>query len=121
MNTILVVDDEQRIRRIYKGLLERQGYKVIDVSNIVDARKYLKAVPIDLVLLDINMGEFSGDVLYEISRAFHRNVKIIVSSVYPTEDQKRTMPDAMDYFDKSEGNRVLLNKVARSLTKGPRF
>jgi len=115
MHTILVVDDEDRIRSIYKSLFERKGFKVIDASNIVDARKYLKTVQIDLILLDINMGELDGDILYEVARCFHQNIKIIVSSVYPVEDQRKLMPDALDYFDKSEGNRTLVQKVERAL------
>jgi len=112
MYTILVADDEKRIRNVYKGVLKQRGYKVVDVPNIIDARKYIKAVKVDLVLLDINMGELSGDILYEVSKCFHQNIKIIVSSVYSVEDQKRLMPHADDYFDKSEGNKVLLEKIS---------
>ncbi|VAX35681.1 hypothetical protein MNBD_UNCLBAC01-1178 [hydrothermal vent metagenome] len=117
MQTILVIDDEDRIRKTYKNFFENKGYKVIDASNIVDARKYLKAFSIDLILLDINMGEFGGDVLYEVAKSFHQDIKIIVSSVYPVEDQKKLMPQAADYFDKSEGTRVLMEKVEKILIR----
>ena len=116
MTTILVVDDEKRIRGIYKNLFQKNGYQVIESSNIAEARECLKTVKISLVLLDINMGEFNGDDLYEVVRCFHRDIKVIVSSVYPIEDQKKLIPEAADYFDKSEGNRILLEKVARALT-----
>ena len=115
MYTILVADDEKRIRNVYKGVLKQRGYKVVDVPNIIDARKYIKAVKVDLVLLDINMGELSGDILYEVSKCFHQNIKIIVSSVYSVEDQKRLMPHADDYFDKSDGNKDFIEKVSRLL------
>lgn len=112
MHTILVVDDEKRIRNVYKGLLKQSGYKVVDAPNIIDARKYLKANKVNLMLLDINMGELSGDILYEVSKCFHQNIKIIVSSVYSVEDQRKLMPQADDYFDKSEGNKTLLEKIS---------
>lgn len=115
MSTILVVDDEKKIRNTYKQLFEREGHTVLDCDNIVDARKFIKAVPVHLMLLDINMGEYGGDILYEISHAFHRKLRIIVSSVYPIDEQKHIMPDAYDFFDKSEGNKVLLQKVKGAL------
>lgn len=111
MLTILVVDDEYRIRNIYKNLFEQEGYYVIPAASIIEARTLLMAVPVDLMLLDINMGEYSGDILYEVTKSFHKNVKVIISSVYPLEDQKQLMPNALDYFDKAEGNKVLLEKV----------
>lgn len=111
MSTILIVDDEERIRKIYRLLFEQEGHNVILASNIIDARTFMKIIHIDLMLLDINMGELSGDILYEVTRCFHRGTKIIVSSVYPVEDQKNMMPGAIDHFDKSEGNKKLLEKV----------
>lgn len=118
MATILVVDDEERIRNIYRVLLEREGYNVVLSSNIIAARTFMKAIQIDLMLLDINMGELSGDILYEVARCFHRGVRIIVASVYPVEDQKMLIPGAVDHFDKSEGNKILLEKVRNVLDKG---
>ncbi|MBP9853571.1 MAG: response regulator [Candidatus Omnitrophica bacterium] len=111
MPTIMIVDDEERIRKMYRLLFEQEGYTVITASNINDARRFLKIIQVNLVLLDINMGEFSGDILYEIIQCFHPGTKLIVSSVYSIDDQRSIMPKADDYFDKSEGNKKLLDKV----------
>lgn len=118
METILVVDDEERICNVYKDTLKNQGYKVLTSLNIIEARKILKGIQIDLILLDINTGDLKGDVLYEILRSFHHHIKVIISSVYPIEEQKKIMPEATDYFDKSEGIRVLVEKVKKGLLKG---
>lgn len=111
MKTILLVDDEIRIRKAYRDFLSRTGYKVVDVGDIVEARKYIKAIKIDLVLLDINMGEYGGDILFEVIRNFHQGTKIIICSVYPREEQQLRIEGADDYFDKSEGFRKLLKKI----------
>ncbi len=117
MDTILVVDDEERICNIYRDSLQNQGYKVLTSLNIIEARKILKGIQIDLILLDINTGDLKGDVLYEILRSFHHQIKVIISSVYPVEEQRSIMPEATDYFDKSEGIRVLIEKVKKALKK----
>ncbi len=111
MNTILVVDDDERIRRIYETFLTRRGYMVLTAKDAVTAREILKHKMIDLMLLDINMGEVGGEILHEITTMFHKDVNIIVSSVFPLDDQEKIIPGAVDYYDKSQGLRVLLEKV----------
>ena len=69
----------------------------------------------DIVLLDINMPEVDGAILFELIRAFHKNVKVIVSSVYHIDEQKEKIKDADGYFDKSDGKDVLISLVSSLL------
>jgi DNA-binding NtrC family response regulator len=111
MKTILVVDDESRIRRIYATLLTAEGYNVIESSNGIDANEALRKEPIDLVLLDLRMPEINGNILYDVLMMFHKKVRVIVSSVYHVDRQKKIIPFAAEYHDKSQGIDDLLNKI----------
>jgi len=111
MQTILIVDDEERIRNAYGRLFIRNGFEVILAANAMAAKEMLVTEKIDLVLLDINMAPVDGSTLFETMRAFHKNVKVIVSSVYSIEDQKQLIESAADYFDKSDSVEILLKKV----------
>jgi DNA-binding response OmpR family regulator len=111
MKTILVVDDEERIRNVYVKILEREGFHMLSAATANDATELLLRNPVDLILLDINMIEVDGSILYEIAQTFHKNTKVIVSSVYPLEDQKTLIKDAADYYDKSDSIKVLIQKV----------
>ena len=115
MKKILVMDDEDRIRNIYVRLLTLEGYKVTGAQTALDAHDILKRESMDLILLDIKMPKVSGSVVYDVIEQFHRNLKVIVASVYPLEIQKRAVPGAWDYYDKSEGIEILLNKVKMAL------
>ncbi len=117
MRNILIVDDEEKIRIVYGRLLTREGFRVYEAANAVRANEILKDNPIDIVLLDINMPEVKGDALFELIRSFHQKTKVIVSSVYPLEDQERMVPGAHDYFDKSESMKILLQKIRANLPK----
>ena len=119
MKTILVVDDEARIRRIYKTLLSLEGYNVMEAPAAVEANEVLKKEDVDLVLLDIRMPEVEGNILWDVIGLFHRKVKVIVSSVYHVERQKRIVPYAADYYDKSQGLEVLLCKIGALLDNAP--
>jgi DNA-binding NtrC family response regulator len=115
MKTILVVDDESRIRRIYSTLLTAEGYNVIDTGSAIDANEILKTELVDLVLLDLRMPEVNGNVLYDVLGAFYKRVKVIVSSVYHIDRQKKIVPHAAEYHDKSQGIDILLDKIQNVL------
>ena len=114
MNTILIVEDEMPIRKVFARLLSAEGYVIFEAENAIVARDILWDKKIDLLLLDINMAEVSGDEFYPIVKLFHTHTKIIVTSVYPLEEQHRLIPGACDYFDKSEGLAALLEKIGKT-------
>ncbi|MFA6218023.1 MAG: response regulator [Candidatus Omnitrophota bacterium] len=118
MKKILVVDDEKNIRDMYASLLVSEGFKVIEASNASDTNEILKKENIDLVLLDIKMPDVDGQTLSEVIQLFHKKTKIIVSSVYHPEEQKRMISWAHDYYDKSQGIEVLLKKIKGVVENG---
>jgi len=111
METVLIVDDEKRIRKIYTQFFSRAGYNVIEASNAVDANDILVRENVDVMLLDINMPKVDGSTLHEITKSFHGRTKVIVASVYPVDDQKRIVKHAAGYYDKSQGLDKLLAEV----------
>ncbi len=58
-----------------------------------------------------------GADLIELIRSFHHNIKVIVSSVYPIDEQKERVRDADAYFDKSVGIDVLMEIVSSLLDR----
>jgi len=110
---VLVVDDEERIRSVFCKILQREGFHVIDAACAADAYDLLLKNPVDLILLDINMMEVDGTVLYEVVHLFCQKAKVIVTSVYPLEDQKRLIRGAEDYYDKSDSLQILIQKVQK--------
>lgn len=65
---ILVVDDEAAIRQSLLEILEEEGYDVLTAESAETARTFLNG-NIDLVLLDIKLGEDNGiDLLREIKQ-----------------------------------------------------
>jgi len=115
METILIVDDEQRIRRLYTQFFSREGFNVIAVSNAADANDTLLRERVDIMLLDINMPEVDGGILHDVANLFHKKVQVIVCSVYSIDDQKEIIKGAAGYYDKSQGLRELLKKVKAAL------
>jgi two-component system cell cycle sensor histidine kinase/response regulator CckA len=59
---VLLVDDEPMVRRAVRRMLQRQGYRVIEATDGVDALERLDAaeVPIAVVLSDVSMPKIGG-------------------------------------------------------------
>jgi CheY-like chemotaxis protein len=113
---ILIVDDQDRIRDIYRNLFINEGFGVIEAADAQAANEIIKNQQLDLILLDIKMPQVGGQTLYEVIRLFHKNkAKIVVSSVYPLTDQQQMVPGADDYYDKSQGVDILLTKIKKAL------
>lgn len=115
MKNILIIEDDAKMRKMYSQMLASEGYRVIEAANAMCANEALKADNINLILLDIKMPEVDGSVFYEITKLFHRQVKVIVSSVYSIDEQMRLVAEAADYHDKSQGVNILLTKIKRVL------
>jgi signal transduction histidine kinase/CheY-like chemotaxis protein len=82
--TVLVIDDEEIVRRTARATLERLGYEVVVAENGrqgLDAFRRL-ADRVDLVLLDMTMPVMSGEETFRELRIIRPEIKVILSSGY---------------------------------------
>ena len=115
MKRILIIDDERRIGQSYMVLLSEEGFEVKHASSAQEATNLLIRERFDLVLLDINMPEVDGKAMYEVIREYDRSLKVIVSSVYPVEEQVQSILGASAYHNKSQGVDILVAKIKELL------
>jgi len=118
MKRILIIDDERRIGQSYTALLSEEEFEVKYVSSAQEATNLLIREHFDLVLLDINIPGVDGKVMYEIIREYDRNIKVIVSSVCPIEEQVQSILGAAAYHNKSQGTDILVVKIREVLDGG---
>jgi DNA-binding response OmpR family regulator len=84
MNTILVVDDEQKIVDVISLYLQKSGFKVLTASNGIEALKLFNS-EIDLVVLDLMLPDLSGEEVCKKLRQFSY-VPIIMLTAKVTEE-----------------------------------
>jgi two-component system, OmpR family, response regulator len=82
MKTILVVDDDRNLRKLYKAELEAEGYRVILAEDGCRALELLLQQHPDLVIMDIRMPEMDG--LESMARMMHEKeqVRVILNTGY---------------------------------------
>jgi len=85
--TILFIDDEQRVIDTGKEMLEILGYKVLLASSGIEAIETYrnKYKIIDLVILDMILPEMGGSVIFDRLRNINPNIKVLLSSGF-TQD-----------------------------------
>lgn len=74
---ILLVEDEENIRKVVKLNLEMDDYEVITTDNGKDAMKYFQEQHFDLIILDIMLPEISGLQICEQIRLTDTETPII--------------------------------------------
>lgn len=57
---VLVVDDASLVRRYYRNALERAGYLVEEALNGVEALEKILTIPVDVLIVDVNMPQMDG-------------------------------------------------------------
>jgi len=65
---ILIVDDEETICYLLSRLLEREGYQVIKTTRGQEALEIILNEKPDLMVLDLNLPDLSGEMIYESVR-----------------------------------------------------
>jgi len=80
MPKILLVDDEEAIRRLLRMILERDGYDVEEAVNGHQALALYEEQPVDMVITDIAMPEMNGFDLIEVLTRRFVDSKVIAMS-----------------------------------------
>jgi nitrogen-specific signal transduction histidine kinase/CheY-like chemotaxis protein len=83
--TILLVEDDEKVRELVRQMLLLQGYKVLETKQSSDALGLANKHdgPIDLLLTDVVMPQISGQELAEQVVALRPGIKVVFMSGYP--------------------------------------
>lgn len=78
--TILIIDDDQHIRRMLREALESEGYTVLESANGAEGVESYRSRPVDLLICDLVMPEKSGiTMIRELMQDFP-NLRFITMS-----------------------------------------
>ena len=113
--TILLVDDEERVLDAARTMLEHLGYTVLvaDRGEAAWALYQDNQDRIDLVILDIIMPDTGGGEVYDRIKALNPDVKVILSSGYSFNDKASEILErgANSFIQKPYGIKDLSHKV----------
>ena len=118
MKSILIVDDEANIRRLYSEELADAGYRVVCAGSWQEAQRALDAGSFDLVTLDIRMGDGpDGIEALRLIKDRHPGLPVVLVTAYEEYQADFASWAAEGYVVKSSDLTELKGRIARELAK----
>ncbi len=116
-STILIIEDEERMRRILDLVLRAEGYRLVLADSGEEGIKWVDEGGIDLVLTDLQMGRTGGfDVLDHVAREWPETPVIIITGFGTVKSAVEAIKKgAFDYISKPVDNEELKIIVKRAL------
>ena len=115
---ILVVDDEENIRRFLSHELKKKGYTVFEAANGKEALDKAREYCPDLITLDVQMPDISGFDVTSVLKNDNdtKDIPILILSVIEDKDRAYKL-GVNDCMTKPVNNDELLNKVNQLINK----
>ncbi|MGI6020299.1 MAG: response regulator transcription factor [Lachnospiraceae bacterium] len=117
--TILVVDDESRIRKLVKDFLTRDGYTVIEASDGEEALDiFYRNKDIDLILLDVMMPKING---WDVCKEIRQSSKVPIIMLTARGDERDELQGfgvgVDDYISKPFSPKILVARITSILKR----
>jgi two-component system, cell cycle sensor histidine kinase and response regulator CckA len=120
--TILLVEDELKVRDVARGILQRQGYTVLDAESAEDALlvSARHIGPIHLLLSDVVMPKMSGPALAKLLAPGRPATRVLFMSGYTDDAAVRhgVIEAELSYLQKPITKESLSRKVRSVLDAG---
>ena len=112
MKSILIVEDEEIIRKELETLLKNSGYNALYLNSFSDAKEDIINTKADLILLDINLPNINGEMLLkEIRKEINTPVIMVTSRNDEVDEVLSISYGADDYIIKPYNPTVLLLRI----------
>ncbi|MDO5528310.1 MAG: response regulator transcription factor [Paracoccus sp. (in: a-proteobacteria)] len=117
---LLIVDDDERIRLLLRRFLTKNGYFVTAAQDAAQARRLLRGLDFDLIVLDVMMPGEDGVSLTRDLRKRLKTPILLLTARGQTDDRIEGLEaGADDYLAKPFEPRELLLRIAAILRRAP--
>ncbi|OPX98068.1 MAG: Blue-light-activated protein [Syntrophorhabdus sp. PtaB.Bin006] len=118
---ILLVDDEDVVRDLIKGVLTDEPTDILEAADGTEALNIFREqhAAIDLVILDMIMPGIKGDEVLREMRNIRKDVKVIISSGYMSEEQRDSLKKYKvdGFLDKPFRDKDVIHKIIEVLSR----
>ena len=115
--SILIVDDDPRVVKTFRLILEGAGYTIDTASNAMDALHKASKIHFDLVIVDINLPDTLGDILAERLIEVNKNLNIIMITGYSSYKEQVERNEQIEVMMKPINPEILLAAAKKTLEK----
>jgi DNA-binding response OmpR family regulator len=119
MATVMVVEDEYKLRELVRSYLERENLVVFSTGSGAEALQFGRRCPLDLVVLDLGLPDVPGD---EVARELRARSDVPIIMVTAKSEERDRIAGlelgADDYLTKPFSPRELVLRAQAILRRG---
>ena len=119
MNTILIIDDEAKIRSLLSRIISLEGFQVFEASNLKAGLKRLQLSDIEIVICDVKLPDGNGVEFSKIVKEKFPFVEIILLTAFGNipDGVMAIKNGAFDYITKGDDNTKILPLIYKASDK----
>lgn len=116
---ILVIDDEEQLRKLLSRLLSLEGYTLFEAGTVRNALKILEKEDIHVVLSDVKLPDGNGVALVETIKQKYLQTELILLTAYGniSDGVQAIKNGAFDYITKGDDNNKIMPLVSKAMDK----
>jgi len=116
---LLVIDDEERLRKLLTRILQLEGFEVIEAATAKEGLRKLEHDVVDVIISDVKLPDINGIELTKTIKAAYPAIEIIVLTAYGTIGDGVTAikNGAFDYITKGDDNEKIIPLVNKAMDK----
>lgn len=114
--TILLIDDEEKLRQLLARILQLEGYQLLQAGNIRQGLQVLQQQEVDVVICDVKLPDADGVEAVKLIRERSPQSEIILLTAYGNipDGVQAIKNGAFDYITKGDDNDKIIPLVARA-------
>jgi len=119
LKTVLIIDDEEKLRTLLSRIIKSEGFEVIEAADCKTGLKKLEQYDINTVLCDVKLPDGNGVELIEKIKTKSPQTEIIVMTAYGNiaDGVQSIKNGAFDYLVKGDDNEKIIPLLYRSIEK----
>jgi DNA-binding NtrC family response regulator len=119
LSSILIIDDEEKLRNLLARIISLEGYAVADAGNAKAGWKKLEQEEYDVVICDVKLPDANGITFAQEIKSKYPFTEIIVLTAFGTisDGVQAIKQGAFDYITKGDDNERIIPLVARAAEK----
>ena len=119
MAKILIIDDEEQLRKLLARIIGLEGYEVAEASDCASGLKKLRQYEPDVVLCDVKLPDGNGVEMVGKIKEIMPSVEVILLTAYGNipDGVQAIKNGAFDYITKGDDNNKILPLLSRATEK----
>jgi len=116
---VLIIDDEENLRRLLARIIQLEGYTVIEAGTVKDGLKALQKDRVHVVISDVKLPDGNGVELTEKIKQLYPATEVIVITAFGTIENgvKAIKNGAFDYITKGDHQERIIPLLSKASQK----